>query len=69
MTLFERPANFDRANAHAVPSAPSIKTLALLAALVAYAAGFVTLYPAVARSVAKSVAEGNDPALMQFVAP
>jgi hypothetical protein len=71
MTRFERPADFDRAYpyAHATPRASTIKTLALLAALLAYAAGFVILYPIVAGSVAKSVAEGNDPAMMQFVSP
>jgi hypothetical protein len=37
--------------------------------LLAYAAGFVILYPIVAGSVAKSVSEGNDPAMMQFVSP
>jgi hypothetical protein len=41
----------------------------LLAALLAYAAGFLVLYPVVAGSVAKSVSEGNDPALLQFVGP
>jgi hypothetical protein len=40
-----------------------------LVALLAYAAGFVLLYPIVANSVAQSVAQGDDPALMQFVAP
>jgi hypothetical protein len=71
MTRFERPADFDRAYpyAHATPRASTIKTSALLAALLAYAAGFVILYPMVAGSVAKSVAEGNDPAMMQFVSP
>jgi hypothetical protein len=51
------------------PTIKTIKTLALLAALLAYAAGFVILYPVVASSVAESVAQGNDPALMQFVGP
>ena len=66
MTRFEKPADFDSAYpyAHAAPSAPTVKTLALLAALLAYAAGFVILYPIVAGSVAKSVSEGNDPAMM-----
>ena len=69
MTRFERQANFDRAYQYAAPHAPSIKTLIVLAALLAYAIGFVILYPIAASSVARSVAEGNDPALMQFVAP
>jgi hypothetical protein len=43
--------------------------LALLTALLAYAAMFVVLYPIVASSVEKSVSEGNDPAPTQFVAP
>jgi hypothetical protein len=33
-----------------------------LAALLAYAAGFMILYPVAASSVAKSMAEGADPA-------
>ena len=71
MTRFEKPANFDSAYpyAHTAPGAPTIKTLVLLAALLAYATGFVILYPVVARSVAESVAQGNDPAMMQFVSP
>ena len=71
MTRFERPAEFDSAYpyAHPAPRTSTIKTFALLAALLAYAAGFVILYPAVAASVAKSVAEGNDPAMIQFVSP
>ena len=72
MTRFEKAANFSDSYAHATPGAPTIKTikiLALLAALLAYAAGFVILYPVVASSVAESVAQGNDPALMQFVGP
>jgi hypothetical protein len=69
VTRFEKPAQFGSAYAHAAPCAPTIKTLALLAALLAYAAGFVILYPIVASSVAESVSEGNDPALLQFVGP
>jgi hypothetical protein len=71
MTRVERPADFDSAHpyAHVTPRASTIKTLALLVALLAYAAGFVILYPIVAGSVAKSVSEGNDPAMMQFVSP
>jgi hypothetical protein len=71
MTRVERPADFDSAYpyAHATPRASTIKTLALLAVLLAYAAGFVILYPIVAGSVAESVAQGNDPALLQFVSP
>jgi hypothetical protein len=69
VTRFEKPADFGSAYAHATPGAPTVRTLALLAALLAYAAGFVILYPVVASSVAESVARGNDPALMQFVGP
>jgi hypothetical protein len=69
MSRFEKPADFVTAYPHAAPGAPTIKTLALLVALLAYAAGFVLLYPIVANSVAESVTEGNDPALMQFVGP
>ena len=52
-----------------VPALPTIKTVALLAGLAAYAIGFAVLYPLAKASVAKSVAEGNDPALMDFVGP
>lgn len=69
MTQFEKPVDFDSHYTHATPRAPTIKTLALLGALLVYAAGFVILYPIAASSVAKSVSEGNDPALMQFVGP
>ena len=69
MTRFEKPAQFASAYPHAAPRESTIKTLALLAALLAFGAGFVILYPIVANSVAKSVSEGNDPALLQFVGP
>jgi len=51
------------------PPTPAIKTAVLLAALLAYAIGFAVLYPFVQASVSKSAAEGNDPALMDFVGP
>jgi hypothetical protein len=51
------------------PALPTLRTAALLAALLAYAVGFAVLYPLVQASVSKSAAEGNDPALMDFVAP
>jgi hypothetical protein len=69
MANFEKSIEFGSAYAHAARGAPGIKTLALLAALLLYTAGFVALYPIVASSVAKSISEGNDPALIQFVAP
>ncbi len=71
MTRFEKPAQFDNGYPYALstPRAPTIGTLALLAVLLAYAVGFVILYPIAASSVAKSVSEGNDPALLQFVGP
>ena len=69
MSRFENPAQFDNAYPHVAPSRSALKTLLLLAALLAYAAGFVILYPIVASSVTKSVSEGDDPALVQFVGP
>jgi hypothetical protein len=69
VSRFEKPADFVTAYPYAAPGAPTIKTLALLAALLAYAAGFVLLNPIVANSVAESVTEGNNPALLQFVGP
>ena len=69
MSRFEQPADFVSAYPHTAAAAPTIKTVALLAALLAYAAGFVILYPIVASSVAQSVSEGNDPTLLPFVGP
>ena len=51
------------------PVTPPAKTVVLLAALLAYAIGFAILYPLAQASVSKSAAEGNDPALMDFVGP
>jgi hypothetical protein len=51
------------------PALPTLRTAALLAALLVYAIGFAVLYPLVQASASKSAAEGNDPALMDFVAP
>jgi hypothetical protein len=48
---------------------PTVRTAALLAALLAYAAGFAILYPIAQASVSKSAAEGNDPTPTMFVAP
>lgn len=67
VTRFENPAAFG--GVHMAPTAHAIRTAVLFAAVLAYAAGFVLLYPIVADSVGKSVSEGNDPALMQFVGP
>jgi hypothetical protein len=69
MSRFEQPADFVSAYPHTAAAAPTIKTVALLAALLAYTAGFVILYPIVASSVAQSVSEGNDPTLSPFVGP
>ena len=69
VTPFEKPAEFSGAYAHPAPGASDIKTWVLLAALLAYAAAFVLVYPVVASSVTKSVSEGNDPALIQSVGP
>ena len=49
--------------------AATVKTALLLAALLAYAAGFAFLYPIAQASVSKSAAEGNDPTPTMFVAP
>jgi hypothetical protein len=53
----------------AVQTAPSLKTMVLTGALVVYALGFVALYPFAQASVSKSVAEGNDPALVGLAGP
>jgi hypothetical protein len=53
----------------ATPALPTLRTAVLLAALLLYAIGFAILYPLAQASVSKSAAEGNDPALMEFVAP
>jgi hypothetical protein len=69
VSRFENPAQFDTPYPNVAPSRSTLKTFLLLAALAAYCAGFVVLYPIVASSVAKSVSEGNDPALLEFVGP
>ena len=69
MSRFENPAQFDHPYPNVTPSRYTPMTLLLLAGLLAYAVGFAILYPIVANSVAKSVSEGNDPVLLQFVGP
>jgi hypothetical protein len=69
VSRFDNPAQFDNAYPHVAPSRSALKTLLMLAALLAYATGFVMLYPIVASSVTKSVSEGNDPALLQLGGP
>jgi hypothetical protein len=69
VSRFENPAQFDTSYPNVAPIRGSLKTFLLLAALLAYATGFLVLYPVVASSVAKSVSEGNDPAFLQFVGP
>ena len=69
MSRFENPVQFDNAYPNVAPSRSTLKTLLLLVALLAYAGGFVILYPIVASSVTTSVSEGNDPALLQLVGP
>ena len=72
MNHFEKPLAFRDGFVPVRPVAPvlpKIKTAALLAALLAYAVGFTILYPLAQASVSKSAAEGNDPALMDFVGP
>ena len=70
MTNFEEPLGFDDGYlpaARGLPSAPAIKTRALLAVLLAYAVGFAILYPIAQTSVVKSGPTGADPALMEVV--
>jgi hypothetical protein len=69
VSRFENPAQFDAAYPHVAPSRTTPRTFLLLAALLAYAAGAVILYPIAATSVAKSISEGNDPGLLEFVGP
>jgi hypothetical protein len=69
VSRFENPAQFGTAYPHMAPSRSALKTVLLSAGLLAYAAGFVILYLTVESSVMKSVSEGNDPALLQFVGP
>ena len=71
MTYFERLAfrNGFPPVRQVTPISPTLKTAALLAALAAYAIGFTILYPLAQASVSKSAAQGNDPALMDFVSP
>jgi hypothetical protein len=69
VSRFENPAQFGTAYPNVAPRRSALTMFLLLAALLAYAAGFLVLYPIVAGSVAKSVSEGNDPTLLQFVGP
>jgi hypothetical protein len=69
VSRFENPAQFDHTYPNVAPSRSAFKTALLIAALLAYAAGSVILYPIVASSVAESISEGNDPALLPFVGP
>ena len=72
MTHSEKPLDFRYGYLPArpaLPTLPTVKTVALAAALLAYAVGFAILYPLAQASVSKSAAEGNDPALMDFVGP
>jgi hypothetical protein len=69
VSRFENPVQFGNAYPHVAASRTTLKTFLLLAALFAYAAGFVILYPIVEDSVTKSISEGNDPGLLQFVGP
>jgi hypothetical protein len=56
VTHFEKPAEFGGAYPHAAPGLPTIKTLALSAALLAYAVGFLILCPIVAGSAPQNTA-------------
>jgi hypothetical protein len=67
VSRFENPAQFDTKYPNVAPTRGALATFLLLAALLAYAGGFMVLYPLVANSVAESVSAGNDPALLQFV--
>jgi hypothetical protein len=70
MTKFEKPVDFiDRgvSDAHGLPSLCAIKAAIVFTLLVAYALGFVMLYPAVQASISRSAAEGADP--IAFVGP
>jgi hypothetical protein len=67
VSRFENPAQFDTTYPNVAPTRGALATFLLLAALLAYAGGFMVLYPLVANSVAESVSAGNDPALLQFV--
>jgi hypothetical protein len=69
VSRFENPAQFDTKYPNVAPTPGALKTFLLSAALLAYAAGFLVLYPLAASSVAESVSAGNDPALLQFVGP
>jgi hypothetical protein len=72
VTQYEKPLGFPDGFVPArsgAPALPTLRTAALLAALLAYAIGFAILYPFAQASALKSAAEGNDPALLDFVGP
>ena len=70
MTHSEKPFEFHDGYLPArlgLPKWSTVRTAALLAALLIYAIGFAFLYPLAQASASRSAAEGNDPAL--FVGP
>ena len=70
MTKFEEPVDFRDGYlpaARGLPIVPTIESAALLAVLLAYAVGFVVLYPIARTDVVKSVSTGAGPALMEVV--
>ena len=72
MINFEKPLDLRDGYLSAAPgmrTAPTMRTAALLTALLAYAAGFAILYPVAQASLSRSAAEGNDPTPTMFVAP
>jgi hypothetical protein len=72
MTNFEKPLDLRDDYLSAAPGlrvAPTVRTAALLTALLAYAAGVAILYPVAKASLSRSAAEGNDPTPTMFVAP
>lgn len=72
VTHFEKPLSFREAflpTRSAPPEVPSLRSMALAAALVVYALGAVALCPVCQSAAARSAAEGNDPALLAFVGP
>jgi hypothetical protein len=72
MANFQEPLGARRDYQPAVASSPSaqtIKSVLVIAALIGYAMLFLLLYPIAQSSVSKSAAEGNDPAALEPAGP
>ena len=69
VTRSEKELDFRKWGKPARSPLPTVKTAVVVALVLVYAVGFAILFPIAQKSVAESAAQGNDPALLQFVSP